>query len=195
MRQALVLSIGLVVAACGGASKKQDSAHGGGVLDGKAYVRTADGAYVFKDPLGEVGSNKGYRLTFTAEDGGSVTLVSHADRALAGGLALTFRRSGAELAFSMTAGETTTEPKTLAGVDVAGAVSLAVDVHNEESPAHVVVWTAAQEEPSLENALYESERDGDAPGNGTDALWGLRFEKATVTGVDVGEPLVTKDEE
>ncbi len=144
------------------------------------------GAVAFKQPLGELGSKKSYDLAFTLDDGGSVTLITQADQKLENGVVLVFTRVGAGLSVALGAAGQIGEAKPLDGVDAASALRIVVDVHNDESPAHVLVWADA--EFGEEKAVFNSEEDGPTPGQGTGTFWGLRLAKAQVTTAVLGDP-------
>lgn len=77
------------------------------------------------------------------------------------------------------------EGKVLEGVDAAGAITIGVDVHNDESPAHVLVWSGS--DFAEDAAAFNSEGDGAAPGQGSATFWGLKLAKANVTAATIGD--------
>lgn len=136
------------------------------------------GKLAFKDPLSRDKNN--YSLTFTLTDGGSLTLVTHSDNALANGLNVQVTRTGATYAAKMVKG--TTEAA-MAGVtgDATGSITLKIDNHNNEP--HVVVYSAA------DAIIFNSEDPGSeaAPGKGDGTVWGLELSGATLTTATLGE--------
>lgn len=153
----------------------------GGSLTSAADSVTGTGSLIFKLPLGEVGSAKNYNLTFSIEEGGSLTLASHATDKLASGAEIVLTRSDKSLSLKLKASGATTTAKTLDNFDASKAVTLSIDVHNGETPAHILVWKDGVQNPDDDNAVFNSDADGATPGNGAGTFWGLSLEKATVT--------------
>jgi hypothetical protein len=194
---ALVTSVFILASACGKDSDGDDAGAATGKFAGKDYVVleqgdlaaseaaiSGSGTIAFKDPVGELGAKKDYALTFTLEDGGSLDLVAQADEKLEHGVGVSLRRTGAALSVVLAADGEEAAAKTLAGVDAAAAMTLHIDVHNDESPAHVLVWSGT--DFSEDAAALNSEADGATPGQGDGTFWGLRLMKASVTAADVG---------
>jgi hypothetical protein len=151
------------------------------------------GSIIFASPLNAVASQDNFALEFTVKEGGSLALVTHSDGSLAQGLTLLFERSGTELIASLKADGSGTADHILNGVDASGPISLAVDVHNNESPTHVLIWNAALGAFGEEDALYNSEDDAEAPGVGKGTLWGLVLRDAEITSATRGEPKFTEE--
>ena len=151
------------------------------------------GALVFASPLNAIQSQDNFALEFTLGEGGSLALVTHADSGLSDGLTVQFERAGTELISRLTADGSGTGDNVLSGVDASGPISLAVDVHNNETPTHVLIWNAVKGTYAEDEALYNSEDDADAPGVGKGTLWGLVLRNAVVTKVTRGEPKFTEE--
>ncbi|HET9238959.1 MAG TPA: hypothetical protein VFO10_17000 [Oligoflexus sp.] len=151
------------------------------------------GALVFASPLNAIQSQDNFALEFTIAEGGSLSLVTHSDSSLSDGLTVQFERAGTELISSLKADGAGTGDNVLSGVDASGPISLAVDVHNNETPAHVLIWNAVNGSYEENEALYNSEDDADAPGVGKGTLWGLVLRNATVKKVERGEPKFTEE--
>lgn len=170
-------------------------------LDGKTYIvsdsgtltstpeeLTGTGSVIFKEPVGEIGSNKNYALTFTVEEGHSLQLLSHSSNKLAGGVFVKLNRDAAKLSLTLSAGGKETAPKVLEGIDASAEISLWIDIHNSEDPAHILIWKEGQDDPTEDNAIYNSDADGATPGKGSDGFYGLILNKATVKNLSVKEP-------
>lgn len=160
----------------------------GGTLSGNDQQLSGTGSIVFNDPIGEIGSNRSYDLAFTLEDGGTLQLISHGDNKLKGGVTVKLVRSGSELRASLLAEGKEAAAKVLDGVDATSSINLWVDVHNSESPTHILLFKANQENPSEDNCLYNSEGDDEGtPGKGAASFFGLVLSKAVVSKASVGE--------
>jgi hypothetical protein len=152
---------------------------------------SGSGAVAFKEPVGEIGAKKSYTLTFSLQDGGSLVLLAQGAKSLENSVELKFSRAAGELKATLSAAGKNAEPKLLAGVDAASdSVTLTIDIHNDESPAHVLVWSG--NDFAEEKALLNSEED--TPGQGSGTFWGLRLVKATVTSALIGDPKYVEEE-
>lgn len=164
-----------------------------GDLERTENLLQGSGALVFASPLNAIQSQDNFALEFTLAEGGSLSLVTHADSSLSDGLTVQFERSGTELISSLKADGAGTGDNVLNGVDASGPISLAVDVHNNETPAHVLIWNAVNGSFEEKEALYNSEDDADAPGVGKGTLWGVVLRNATLNRVERGEPKFTEE--
>ncbi len=172
-----------------------------GSLAGKAYyvVEAGDlqrtesavsgtGSIVFNSPLGSVTSKDNYALNFSVDDGGTLELVTHSDGNLSNGVSVILKRTGSSLSAMLKAKGEQSTAKELSGVNAAEDLSLAIDVHNDETPAHILVWSTAGGEFGEDNALLNSEEDETSPGNGSSTAWGLVLTKANVSSAILEDP-------
>jgi hypothetical protein len=159
-----------------------------GTLSSSPASLSGTGVAVFNAPLSGLKSKNSYALAFALTDGGSVTLQANSTNRAANGLAIRFSRSGETLSVKMIAGGAETDVSSkFTGIKASDALSFQIDVHNDETPAHVLVWTGA--DFSEDAALLNSESAGfEAPGNGNGSFWGLELMGATVTSAKVGAP-------
>ncbi len=164
-----------------------------GDLERTETVLKGSGAVVFASPLNAIQSQDNFALEFTVAEGGSVALVTHADANLGEGLTVLFERAGTELVASLKADGAGTADNVLNGIDASGTVSLSVDVHNNETPTHVLIWNAVTGAFGEEDALYNSEDDADAPGVGKGTLWGLVLRNAEMKAVKRDEPKFSEE--
>jgi hypothetical protein len=164
-----------------------------GDLERGEKLLKGSGAVVFASPLNAIQSQDNFDLEFTIAEGGSLSLVTHSDSSLSDGLTVQFERAGTELIASLKADGAGTGDNVLSGVDASGPISLSVDVHNNETPAHVLIWNAVNGSYEESEALYNSEDDADAPGVGKGTLWGLVLRNATLSKVERGEPKFTEE--
>lgn len=187
----------IVLGACGG---DDDNGSTTVSLDGAGYVVitpgslqhnsdnvAGSGSIVFNDPLSGIDTKHSYALSFTIEDGGSLTLGSHATNQLASGVNVVLSRSGSALSVILQAegGQTDVSAAFAGIVDASGPINVQIDVHNDEAPAHILAWTGQSFDEA--DAIFNSEEDGDAPGNGSGNFWGLILQNATVNTAEVGD--------
>lgn len=197
LKSSLALSLVLVAAACG---KKQDPLPAGtsalldatilnpGSLRSEGNSLSGTGSVVFNQPLAGTASGQSYALTFRLEDGGSLTLHSNATNRLQNGIALRFERQGATLHVKLlAAGAENDVSGAFATLDASTELQLQIDLHNNEVPAHILVWSGS--DFSEDAALLNTEEAGrEAPGNGAGQYWGLELTQASVTRAAVSEP-------
>ena len=200
----LVSVASLALNACSeGGTIGTDAGTSEGQLGGASYVvvdagdlqRTVSqvkgsGSLAFKDPIGAISSRKSYTLNFTLVDAGSLKLVVNADEKLSNGVSILLSRSASALSATLSFAGTSAAAKTLAGVDAASAINLMIDIHNDESPAHILIWSGS--DFTQAKALLDSERDGATPGQGRGNYWGLVLNKATVTSGVLAAPKFTE---
>jgi hypothetical protein len=199
-RLTLTLLLGSVLTACGSDSSSvathslnnvEYATVSEGTLAHNGTNITGTGSVVFVSPLSGITSNNSFALQFTLSDGGGLTLAANSNNQTVNGLELVFTRSGTQLTMATQVGETFSTSTPLTGVDASGTIQLQIDVHNSESPAHVLVWTG--NDFAEASAIYNSESPGPAAaGNGTGTFWGLALSNATVTGATVGTPKFTE---
>jgi hypothetical protein len=142
---------------------------------------SGSGTIVFNNPLSGISTKHSYALSFEIEDGGSLTLGSHSSNQLANGVNVVMTRNGSILSVIIEAEGAQTDVSALfAGIDASGPITIQIDVHNDEDPAHILAWTGQSFDEA--DAIYNSEEDGDTPGNGAGSFWGLILSNVTVNG-------------
>jgi hypothetical protein len=185
---------------CGGGSN-QAGGGGDGTFGGKAYQKVADeglsgsdqelkgsGSVLFKDPLGEVAGEKNISLSFSIEDGGSLTLTAFSDTKLQNGIKMILTRREKTLSATLEIGTQKTDPRTLSSVDASGLVTLEIDVHNAETPVHTLIWNQGVASYTSSTAAYDSEASQmQIQGNGTAPYWGIGLNKGTLSKATVTE--------
>lgn len=147
---------------------------------------TGTGSIVFNSPLSSIQSANSYALSFVLADGGSLVLVANSKDDVTNGAETRFSRSGSVLSVKFIVGGSETDvSSSFTSINASGTITLQVDVHNNESPAHVLAWTGSDFSEGA--ALVNSEDAGkEVPGNGSGTYWGLRLTDATVTSASVG---------
>jgi hypothetical protein len=141
------------------------------------------GVAVAKNPLGDIQADKNIALTFVLEPRGSLSVIAFGSNSNAGGVMLTFTRQEEVLLAKLeAAGKIVDISKNFVALDASSDISLLIDVHNGEIPAHILAWKGDTIMPDDTNALFNSEKaaDGESPGNGTGTFWGLTLSKAIV---------------
>jgi hypothetical protein len=148
----LIFALGLVfLAACGNGTREAPR----GLVDlGGTQFRVVNGSCV-RDAmnmlsgtcgvispadLGGVSAGKSFALRFRLIDGGAVTLHAYSTN-LQGGVDLRFSRTGNTLKFRGTiGGQSVDHSHRFTNFNAAEEISLQIDVHNNESPSHVIIW-------------------------------------------------------
>ena len=208
MKTLKLIPLMIALTACGGDYKDADkSAPGQDVSFGNQKARVVNGtldvsggsikgtgSIVFDSRFEEFKSGGSYAVDFNLEDGGSVTIVSHANESLASGFEVQYLRQGSgpgSLKVSLRAqGAVWNAVNQFAAIDAAQAIRIQTDVHNDESPAHSITWNRnLGDDFAKEKAILNTAEEVDgSPGIGTGVRWGLILTKATVTRADRSEP-------
>lgn len=205
----LLFASSALLTACGG-NYKEPVAAGATTQLGSQKVTVLDGTVtgggelrgtggvLFDSSYPAVREGGSYALDFSLADGGSLTLVSHSDSALGGGWEMEFVRNGAgpgSLRVTISAQGAQRDTLNSGGVDVFAGLDasqplrLQVDVHNNESPAHALVWSRRLGEDFSEAAaLLNTEENDNSPGLGAGTRWGLRLRNAAVSRADLSAP-------
>jgi len=204
-----VMFAAIVISASGCSKKDSDAAtcSGGYQLESLCFKGQTNANLVFSsgslsgtgsavavEPLSEkTAGGRNIAISFSIQDGGSFELRTFARNDLSGGIDIKFSRSSGKLNMSFKQGETASSAKELEGIDASAEVKLFIDVHNDESPAHVIVWNGAGSF-NKEQSLHNSEDSGaiQPAAQGLDKYWGVALNRATLSKVAVGEP---KDED
>ncbi len=143
------------------------------------------GSAVAKIPADEISGEKNFQLSFTLDEGGSLELAAFTNEAMLKGVGIKFSRTGEALKVELKNNDTTLDISTAFSEVVASqAISVHFDVHNGETPAHIIGWTSATQNPDASNSKFDSERDeafGEFSGKGIGAYWGLILQSSQVT--------------
>jgi hypothetical protein len=160
------------------------------------------GTVIFGSRFGEIRSGGSIALDFSLADGGSLTLITHADSSLGSGYELEFRRlgtgAGSLKVLLRAQGDTRNTVNdfgqdVFSGIDASLPMKLQIDIHNNESPAHVMVWSRLisndfSETAAILNTEDEVEKSNGSPGIGSGVHWGLKLVRANVTGAEPSPP-------
>ena len=121
-------------------------------------------------------SGRNFKFTVTLEDGASVTLNAFAQSDLANGANIVFTRSGSTVTFNGGEGAKTLLTAALAPADGTAALTINVDVHNDEADeAHVFAW-AGDTDPEQGSEDIEAHAT-----KGVGVYGGLTLSNASVT--------------
>lgn len=201
-----LLSTVMVLSSCGGKYKREPAGEsiavgsqafsrlGGGSLQVGGGELSGTGSVLAANSMRNVEEETSYSLNFSLNDGGSLTLVSHSNSSLESGYEMRFSRVGSgpgSMRVSVTASGITKDTRNAMSVDVFGGldasvpIRVQVDVHNGESPAHVLLWTLPltatfTKESSLFDTGDEMDKSNGSPGKGSGFHWGLELDRATV---------------
>lgn len=192
----------LLLGSCGKKSSGSSTPDSGKVGDTEFVIQNSStlnfaaeglsgsGQVLARLPADELAGEKNFALSFTLQDGGSLTLGAFTTNTLVNGIQLKFERNANVLKVVVSKGSVSIDVSSkFAGVNASGLISVLVDVHNGEAPAHVIAWSTNIGNPSASNADYESERDedlGTIPGQGEGTYWGLILNNAKVSKADAG---------
>jgi hypothetical protein len=190
-----------VFSSCGSTEKKANSEETSHEINKSKYLTVSStdlsyeatsikgsGTIVFESPLESIKSGSHFDLESALEDGGSVKLVGFSNNKLENGVLLSFSRSGEKLSVKLEAEGKIEDLSTKFADQKASSISLAVEIHNDEAPAHVLIWPGSETGFSEDAALFNSEEGPATPGNGTATFWGLILSKATVTKAENSDP-------
>lgn len=156
-----------------------------GTLAQTAESMSGEGKIAFKNPIGEVSSEKNFQLSFELTDKAYVELLAYGDEQLKNAVQIRVTRNGDLLQLTASAGDKDPVSRDLTGITAASAIGLSIDVHNSETPTHVLAWNSDEKAPTDDNALFNSDADGEIPGNGTGMFWGIALGGAKVTSLTI----------
>ena len=157
------------------------------VLSGAQALTVSDttisgtGSLVFTSSLGALASGKHFDVAVSLDAGDSLTLHAYSSNTLAGGI---------DLVVSRPTNTPTSLMVTLDGTDVSAGfttvaadkeINIVMDVHNDENPAHVLIWPKGETAFSTTTTLENSDDSGSVTHQGAGAFWGLSLVGATVT--------------
>lgn len=156
------------------------------------------GTALFTSQLPDGGHN--FQLAFSLQDGGQVELFTFADNSLRNGVQIKFTRNGSgpgSLKAEISANGNTIDISavhahggstvSISDLDASVPLMFSMDVHNDESPAHVIIWEGLEPD-AHDEPLYSSEEDETVPGKGRGKNWGLRLKDAIVNVAQFADP-------
>lgn len=150
------------------------------------------GTAIAKLPADEIAGEKNFELTFTLNNGGVVEIKAFGNDLLQNAVGIKFSRTGDTLKVELTNKTTTLDiSSAFSQLDANSTLSLHFDVHNGETPAHIIGWTSSIQSPDSSNSSFDSERDEDTfgafSGKGEGVYWGLSLQDSTVSQANLRE--------
>lgn len=178
-----VLNLVLLTACGGGKSSRSTSGDGKNEKAGSSSDYTmisgevendngnlvGSGSLVFNKSLGSTDAQKNFLISFQLEEiNAYLTVHTFGDNQLKSGLDFEFKRTSEDTVTLKINGVKIDET---IKASISESISISLDVHNNESPAHVIAEAGSQE-------LYNGTKGGWTQGGGT--FWGLTLNKAVV---------------
>jgi len=122
-------------------------------LIGKAVEGT--GTIRYNTPLSSSSDNINININFRLNEAGAIVLKTHGDETLSNAVSLRFERKNEELFLNL-GGEHVEDLE----IDATGDIELSIDIHNSETPAHVIVWNGTSS-ANPKDAAFNSAEDHD----------------------------------
>lgn len=189
MRTILGCALLVLLTACGGGHNPDKNGN-------VPYRELSDGRRVMTESITTVAAGANFEVSFDIEDGGSFTLYTFANPDLQNGISIQFVRIQNSLKVFATAQGTVQDwsPR-FASVDAAQTVTLTIDIHNNERPAHIMIWSGLKNSSlNHRNTLYNSAEDSldlnydNSPGNGFGRSWGAKLDNAKLHKATLSSP-------
>ena len=183
-----LLALSLVAGACSSDDDNNDSCSvlgpcytaGSGITEDGSGV-SGTGTVDFGEIADSADSARNFKFTVSLEEGSSVTLNAFAQDDLANGANIVFTRTGSTVTFNGGEGAKTLLNANLTNADANAAMTINVDVHNnEEGEAHVIAW-AGNTDPEEDSEDLENHAT-----KGVGVYAGLTLSNATVTSFSHG---------
>lgn len=151
------------------------------------------GRFVFNSPLP---TNSHFETTFSLLDPeySEVTIHFYSDNQLKNGLNLTLTRRGSALfgAWSNSSFSVNLAPF-FHRMEASMPIHLRIEIHHDESPAHLLIWDGSETLLSTTTALINSE-EFDQGGKGFGNFWGMTLHKAELTKANMSNGMIEHDE-
>jgi hypothetical protein len=128
-----------------------------------------------------------FKIALNLEDNGEVILHTYSDNKLKNGFDISIARQGGKIKFTLISSGKTIDYSELEGIAAINAVEtieLSMDVHNNESPAHFILWKSSESTFDENTALLNSADEPQAtPGKGSGLFFGLTLKGASILGL------------
>ncbi|WP_374031245.1 hypothetical protein [Bdellovibrio bacteriovorus] len=197
MKKLLTVFFSLALAACGGGhNPDKDNLSKALQVGDSSYYDLGSGKGLMSEGISAVSAGANFEITFTLNDGGSLSLHTFANSSLQSGFTVTFTRIGNVLQVHADAqGEVQDWSSLFAAVDASTTLTFNLDIHNNERPAHVLIWNGAKaSDMDHTNTVYNSAEDSldlnydAAPGNGSGRAWGFTATNAQLLNARLSSP-------
>ena len=153
---------------------------------------SGSGTLVAFNPVREgVSSSNRYDFRFGLKNSGAVKIKMHGNADLSGAMELEFLNSDNRFNVSLLISSQRVDlSQFFLSQNPTSSLGFSIDLHNGESPAHVLVWALDLVSARLPtNALLNTTADKIAvPGEGTGAFWGVELVNSELTSAGVGSP-------
>jgi hypothetical protein len=150
-----------------------------GNLDVSSSEISGSGAFVVNDPLSGVASEAHFKIDAALREGSLLEFIVFSSSDLKDGISFLFRRSGNLVSLKISNSYRQASWSDTIRLHDEDRVSFSLDVHNQEQPAHFVLWDGLLAGRRMPDLIDSAEDDLNL-GNGRGAFWGMRLESATV---------------
>jgi hypothetical protein len=156
---------------------------------------SGSGQILFEAATDEISAGHNFAFQLSLDEGGSIVLHLFSNSSLASGVNITLTRSGANLACTIEINSNSMNCDSQTSQIVATfSFPFYVDVHNDEDPSHVLIWSGSAFSES--DAIFNSEVDFPGLSSGDKAVgtvWGVTLTNATITKAKIGDPLFEEE--
>lgn len=145
------------------------------------------GVIIFLEPLKSLKSGSHFAFKAVLSKGSSIHLIAFATNDGENGVEIGFT-SDRELKVKLSARDSSEEISDHFSDENKDNLSFSSDIHNDESPAHVLIWKGDETEFSEDASLFNSENGPATPGSGHGTFWGFRLKDAKLTQASISDP-------
>ncbi|MBM3383483.1 MAG: hypothetical protein FJY29_13760 [Betaproteobacteria bacterium] len=151
---------------------------------------SGSGKVEFKENMGRLGQNTSHSVSFALSDGGKIVLSAYAQTGLSKGINFEFARAGKTLKVTlMKEGAAPQDASAqFTSINASRVIDLQIDVHNSESPAHILIWNGLEKEFHEDNALFNSAATNTAVAQGEGKMRGFALNNAVLFKATVSKP-------
>lgn len=155
---------------------------------------SGSGKIIALKPLNSTQSTA-FKISVNLEDNGEVILHTYTDNKLMNGFDIKITRQGGKIKFELMSSGKTIDYSEIEGIRALNAiepVSLSMDIHNSENPAHFILWKSSETTFDETTALLNSaDEPQSTPGAGSGLFFGLTLKDARVSALIDQKPHVS----
>jgi len=140
---------------------------------------SGSGAFVVNDPLSGVASEAHFKIDAALREGSWLEFIVFSSSDLRDGISFLFRRSENLVSLKISNSYRQASWSDMIRLYDEDRISFSLDVHNQEQPAHFILWDGLVAGRRIADLIDSAEDDLNL-GNGRGAFWGMRLENATV---------------